>query len=517
MGEVYLARDTRLDRDVAIKVLPNDFTSDADRLARFEREARLLASLNHPNIAAIYGFEESAGTRALILEYIEGSTLADRIATERMPVDDVIAIATQVCQALDAAHERGIVHRDLKPTNIKVRSDGVVKVLDFGLAKVLDPPATSERTHSPTITSPAITRMGVILGTAAYMSPEQAKGRVTDKRSDIFAFGCVLYEMLTGKRAFEGEDVSETIAAILRGEPDWSALDERVPQRLRWLLRRCVEKERRRRMADIDDVRIELEDCLNEIGTPAVDEKQPSATRYPNRRRQAGVVVLALVAGALSTWAFLPHTALAPPSIQRVAVAVEAGYDLASAAPAVLAVSPDGRRIVYAATSGNRSSLLLRVLDRYSATVVAGSDGASVPFFSPDGEWIGFFAPGALRKVAVHGGATPLKICDVASVVAASWSGNGDIVFATAVKGDGLWRVSSGGGAPERITTPQSSTGEVQHTHPQILTDGKRVLFTVVRADTSQPAILDGNWLLAGPAPDSFRRWWRAIHTDGSS
>ena len=270
MGEVYRARDTKLNRDVAIKVLPEAFTTDPDRLARFKREAHVLAALNHPNIAAIYGFEESDGVRALVLEFVNGPTLADRIAHGRLPIDEALPIARQIAKALEAAHEQGIVHRDLKPANVKLRDDGAVKVLDFGLAKALEPAAMPNPsvTTSPTITSPALTQFGMILGTAAYMAPEQAKGRAADKRSDVWSFGCVLYEMLTGKRPFDGDDVSDTLAAVLRGEPDWQALPAETPTAIRRLLRRCLEKDRKRRLADAADARLETDDALT---SPAID------------------------------------------------------------------------------------------------------------------------------------------------------------------------------------------------------------------------------------------------------
>ena len=284
MGEVYRARDRKLGRDVALKVVPDTFALDPDRLARFQREAQVLASLNHPHIGAIYGFEDSGEIHALVLELVEGETLADRIARGLIPIDEALPIARQMAEALAAAHEQGIIHRDLKPANIKLRPDGMVKVLDFGLAKALEPAAAvnQDATISPTITSPAMTGMGVILGTAAYMSPEQTKGRAADKRSDLWAFGCVLYEMLTGKRVFEGEDVTDTLAFVITKQPEWNALPTTTPTTIRKLLRRCLEKDRKRRLADAADVRLEIDDAL---ATPATEvARDPRANQGAHRR-----------------------------------------------------------------------------------------------------------------------------------------------------------------------------------------------------------------------------------------
>src|SRR5215467_6722612 len=307
MGEVYRARDTKLNRDVALKILPEAFTLDADRIARFRREAQVLASLNHPNIAAIYGFEDSGGTHALVLELVEGPTLADRIAKGPVPLDEASPIAKQIADALEAAHEQGIIHRDLKPANIKLRDDGTVKVLDFGLAKALEPASANSPalTASPTITTPAqMTGVGMILGTAAYMSPEQAKGRPADKRSDIWAFGCVLYEMLTGKRAFDGDDVSDTLAAVLRGEPDWSALPRDTPTPLRTLLRRSLQKDRTRRLPDIGVARLEIDEAGSDgsAGAAAAPTIEPTSMRARRSLTLTAVTVAAAAVSALVVW-----------------------------------------------------------------------------------------------------------------------------------------------------------------------------------------------------------------------
>jgi len=311
MGEVYRARDTKLRRDVAIKVLPDAVAADRERLARFEREAQLLAALNHPHIAHIHGLDDSIGTPALVMELVEGPTLADRLAKGPLPLDEALPIAKQIAEALEAAHEQGIIHRDLKPANIKVRDDGTVKVLDFGLAKAFESgPVASDLSNSPTITSPAMTRLGVILGTAAYMSPEQAKGRATDKRSDIWAFGCVLYEMLAGTRAFDGEDVSETLAAVLRAEPNWAALPRDTPVLIRRLLRRALEKDRRSRLADIADARLDIDDAARDPS--AVDRASPSISRRREAAWAATVVALLLTSVALGVRVFFAPAAQAP-------------------------------------------------------------------------------------------------------------------------------------------------------------------------------------------------------------
>jgi serine/threonine-protein kinase len=483
MGEVYRARDPKLERDIAIKVLPSHVTADSERLARFEREARLLAALNHPNIAGIYGFEEFDGAQALVLEFVDGPTLADRIARGAIPIDEAFSIVRQICDALEGAHEHGIIHRDLKPANIKLRPDGTVKVLDFGLAKTLDAPSTAtDSSQSPTITSPAMTRMGVILGTAAYMSPEQAKGRAADQRSDVWACGCVLYEMLTGRRAFEGDEVSETLAAVLRSEPNWDALPKNGNAPLRRLLRHCLEKDPKRRLAHVGDIRLAIDDARDEVSGPT----SPRLTRFQIRR--PAVVVTAALFTAILLGALIVIPTDRRVLVQRVTIPLGAGRQIAGGSSPVLALSPDGRMFVYVARAG-RTQLFLRRLDQFDAIPLAGSEGASAPFFSPDGNWIGFFDGDALQKLAIDGGA-PLKICDVPSVHSASWSQDGTIIFATGFSGDGLWRVSADGGVPEQLTKPDVDKAEIHHGYPQVLSGGKRVLFTVASGDSSYPAML---------------------------
>src|SRR5882672_9733848 len=355
MGEVYRARDARLDRDVAIKILPETFAADPERVTRFQREAKVLASLNHPNIAIIHGLEHAGGAHALVMELVEGKDLAQRIARGAIPIDEALPIAKQIAEALEAAHEQGIMHRDLKPANIKVRPDGTVKVLDFGLAKAMEPAGamSSGASMSPTITTPAMTHAGVILGTAAYMSPEQAKGRAVDKRSDVWAFGCVLFEMLTGKRAFEGEDVSDTLAAVLRGEPDWDALPATTPAPIGTLLRGCLEKDRKERVPDIAVARLDIKEALAiPAGSGAASAGAPATQPRPLWRRALPVVAAAVVAGALAgaaAWTLRPPT---PPSpVTRFALALGEGQVFTVANNQSLVISPDGTRLVYVANN----------------------------------------------------------------------------------------------------------------------------------------------------------------------
>ena len=417
MGEVYRARDAKLNRDVALKVLPEVFALDPDRLARFKREAQVLASLNHPNIAAIYGFEDSspsagsgqAAVQALVLELVEGPTLADRIAQGPIPLDEALPIARQIAEALEAAHEQGIIHRDLKPANIKVRPDGTVKVLDFGLAKALEPIAapSADVTASPTITSPAMTRMGVILGTAAYMSPEQAKGRQADKRSDVWAFGAVLYEMLSGQRAFKGDDISDTLAAVLRQDIDWTALPASTPASVRRLIARCLDRDVRRRLRDIGEARIVLDDpaALAEGdagGVPALAPPQPLW------RRAIPVVLSVIVAGVLASAATVYLTpSQAPLVVTRFPFTLGEGQSLRSTGRQAVAISPDGALMAYAALP----RLYLRSMSELEARPIAepASVGGFVtsPVFSPDSRSVAFWssADQTLKKVAVGGGA----------------------------------------------------------------------------------------------------------------
>ena len=492
MGEVYRATDTNLKRQVAIKVLPASVSGDPDRLARFQREAEVLAALNHPNIAQIYGLEKSGGTIALVMELVEGPTLADRLAhgagltaqgsglkAQGLPLDEALPIAKQIADALEAAHEQGIVHRDLKPANIKVRPDGTVKVLDFGLAKLIEKGSgigdqgsgDAGATAAPTITTPAMTQAGVILGTAAYMSPEQAKGRPADKRSDIWTFGCVLYEMLTGTRPFQADDISETLAAILRADPDLNALPKSTPEGIRRLLRRCLEKDARKRCQAAGDLRVEIEDAL--AASQGLDIDEASSPPTPRFARVATLVVLAAVAGAALAggllWAFRP--AIQPSRMTRFSFSPPAPFTGTNRD--VIAISPDGASVVFAAS--NR--LYLRRMDEIEAHPIPGTDGgAQSPFFSPDGQWVGFFsgADNTLKKIATGGGAA-VTLCPAGTLAGGSWGGD-TIVFGQF--GLGILTVPSGGGKPE--VWVKTSEEEVVGS-PQILPGGNAVLFSIAK------------------------------------
>ncbi len=517
MGEVYRAVDTSLGRSVAIKVLPEEFAQDAERLARFEREARSLAALNHPNIATIHGFEETeppagpahSSVRALVMELVDGPTLADRIADGPIALDEALAIAKQIAEALEAAHEQGIIHRDLKPSNIKVRPDGTVKVLDFGLAKVLAPEPTSaaarQISQSPTITSPlAVTGAGVLLGTAAYMSPEQARGKPADKRSDIWAFGNVVYEMLTGRRAFDAGEVSDTLAWILTKEPDWSAVPAAVPASIRTLLRRCLTKDRRRRLDSAADARLEIDDAVDALArgaSPDVAGAGRPQSRWPLWIAAAGVTLAAMA--LLSAWMLTRPVAVSPAAVSRFAITLPPAQPIAlSFNDRDLALSADGTRLAY--TAGDRAQLMLRAFDQLDAQPIAGVVNARAPFLSPDGGWIGYFdrldegpttgpvvQHGALKKVP-SGGGPSIGIAQVTGASrGASWGSDDAIVFATSDTSTGLLRVRGDGGDVEVLTRP--AEGELDHYFPSVLPDARGVLFTVAHADRvdREVAVLD--------------------------
>jgi Tol biopolymer transport system component len=477
MGEVYRARDARLDRDVAIKILPEAFAADAERVARFQREAKVLASLNHPNIAIIYGLEQAEGAHALVMELVEGEDLAQRIARGAIPIDEALPIAKQIAEALEAAHEQGIMHRDLKPANIKVRPDGTVKVLDFGLAKAMDPVGSApNRSQSPTITTPAMTQAGIILGTAAYMSPEQAKGRPADKRSDIWAFGCVLYEMLTGKRAFEGEDVSDTLAAVLRGEPDWDALPATTPAPIGKLLRGCLQKDRKERVPDVAVARIEIKEALAmPAGSIAAAAAAPATQPRPLWRRALPVVAASVVASAMvgaAAWTLKPSSPLA---VTRFALALGEGQQLGSN-PQTLAISPNGTMLVYVANA----QLYLRSMSDLEARPIPGTQQNPVnPVFSPDGRSIAFFADRTIKKIAVSGG-TAVTICPAGPLFYGMTWDSGGIIFGQGAKG--IMRVSANGGQPTVLVSVRD--GELAH-GPQALPGGEWVLFTIATAATA--------------------------------
>ncbi|MEE9236055.1 MAG: protein kinase, partial [Candidatus Acidoferrales bacterium] len=475
MGEVYRARDERLNRDVAIKVLPEAFARDADRLARFQREAQLLASLNHPNIGSIYGLEEDDGISCLVLELIEGPTLAERIARGPLPLQEALKISRQMAEALEAAHDRGIIHRDLKPGNVKVTPEGMVKVLDFGLAKALEgEPAAVDVSKSPTLGAPA-SQVGILLGTAGYMSPEQAKGKPVDRRADIWAFGVVLVEMLTGKPLFEGETVSETLAAVMMREPDLSALPGDTPPPIRRLLTRCLQKDPRQRLQAIGEARIVMEDLLAGKVEEAVVPGAAAVIAQPAWRRLLpwGLLVVVAVgaATAVAFWSPWQSEPVQQPMRLRVEISPENPLyvDLGAAA----ALSPDGTKLAYVAGSGANRMLYLRTLEQYEGAPLSGTEGARSPFFSPDGQWIGFFTNNKLKKVSVAGGA-PLTLCDTQQNRGGTWGPDDTIVFAPDIT-TGLSRVPASGGTPEPITERQQ--GERSHRWPSFLPDGQHVLF----------------------------------------
>jgi serine/threonine protein kinase len=477
MGEVYRALDTTLNREVALKVLPDAFILDPDRLARFKREAQVLASLNHPNIAAIYGFQASDRVLALVLELVDGPTLADRIAQGPMALDEALPVARQIAEAVEVAHEQGIIHRDLKPANIKLRHDGAVKVLDFGLAKALEPVSATgaDVTASPTITTPAMTQMGVILDTAAYMSPEQAKGRATDKRSDVWAFGCVLYEMLTGARAFEGEDVSDTLAAVLRGEPAWTRLPDDVPAAIRTLLQRCLAKDRRQRVADLSVARYVLADAASLAvpqATPTPVVLAPAVSRWKSALPVAAVLLTAALVG-VGTWSMKPSRAV--PSVARFSLTFPEGQQPTGVSRQLFAISPDGTQLVYLANS----RLFLRSLSEFDSHAISGSEmvltGAIAnPAFSPDGRSVAFFDDGAIKRIAVSGGAA-VTICPADPPYGLTWDATG-IVFGQGSKG--IVRCSPNGGTPEHLATVKD---DEQAHGAQLLPGGNALLFTIAK------------------------------------
>ena len=477
MGDVYRGQDTRLKRDVALKLLPPSVANDPDRLLRFEREAQILAALNHPHIAGIYGVEDGDGTRALVMELVDGPTLADRLASGPIPFDEALPIARQIAEALEAAHESGIVHRDLKPANIKVRPDGTVKVLDFGLAKAVDPPAHAiSPVSTPTITSPAMTRAGTILGSAAYMAPEQARGKAVDRRADIWAFGCVLYEMLTGVAAFPGDNITDVLAAVVKSEPDWTKLPGETSPSLRRLLTRCLQKDPKVRLRDIGDARLEL-DTRDDDQARTTTLEPPGSARGGRRTAvlAAGLGILSIVLlGVLASgYGRSDRTPQAP--LHLSVTFPEASQLHLSLPRPSLAVSPDGRRIVYTANGGpEEPQLWIRDLDQFAPKPIAGTRNARMATFSPDGRWVAFFADNQLKKVPVTAGPA-VVLCDAISGYGATWTTNDEIVFALGVSasGDvGLWRVPAGGGERRRVATEFVA-------YPEALPDGRRVLVTL--------------------------------------
>ncbi|GJM43540.1 MAG: hypothetical protein DHS20C21_03820 [Gemmatimonadota bacterium] len=494
MGEVFRAVDTKLGRDVALKMLPAAFAQDAERMARFQREAQVLASLNHPNIGAIYGLEEDHGSRFLVLELIEGPTLFDRLQAGRIPQEEAFGIARQMAEAVEFAHENGVVHRDLKPANVKVMADGRVKVLDFGLAKAMEDPAlaagsgTGDPAQSPTIAptlqSPitgALTGANVILGTAAYMSPEQARGKPLDRRTDIFSFGCVFYEMLTSRRPFGGETVSDIIARILEREPDWSALPGSTPDRVRRIVQRCLEKDPRKRQRDMGDVRVALEEIEDTRVSSARVAREPEEDRVaarPSRRSVAlpwGVAALAGLVAAASF--FLPGLRSAAPAPDRVRfhVTPPPGAAMWRIAHQII-LSPDGTALLWRGRDPDGNGRLwIRELDSLESRPL-GPERLDGSFWSPDGESIGFITDGKLRTMPIRGG-DPRVICDAVASRGASW-GSEYIVFA---RGQGpIFKVPINGGTPEAVTTLDESKSETAHRFPHFLPDGETFLFVAL-------------------------------------
>jgi len=507
MGEVYRARDTKLNRDVALKVIAPAFALDAERLARFRREAQLLASLNHPHVGAIYGFEDSGETHALVLELVEGETLAARIARGPLPLDEAVALARQIAEALAAAHEQGIIHRDLKPANITITPDGTVKVLDFGLAKLTapnepnGPHVATTLSQSPTITSPMMTGIGVVLGTAAYMSPEQAKGREADKRSDIWAFSCVLYEMLTGRRPFDGDDITDVLGAVARLEPDWTALPSDVLPPVRTLLKGCLSKDRRTRVADIAVAVFILD---HQAGMAA-------GTATPPLRRGLLTSLAAWFAATTATGALLAGAAVwgltrADPRLLVVTTITTSGAEALtmSGADRDLAITPDGSRVVYRGAG----QLFVRALNQMQLTTLSGLGEPHGVFISADAQSVGFFdGLSRLARVAITGG-SPVQIgrIDGGGPRGATWGPDGTIVFATNLPATGLQRISAAGGEPTVLTTPDREGGERDHLWPEFLPGGKAILFTITYTgggiENARIAVLDlanGAWKVLLP------------------
>ena len=494
MGEVYRGRDTKLGREVAIKVLPEEFSRDKERLARFEREAKLLASLNHANIATLYGLEEWNGQQFLAMELVEGETLAEMIARGPIAIDDAIPLFIQIAEGLEAAHEKGIVHRDLKPANVKITPEGQIKILDFRLAKAfaVEQDVSAAASQSPTLTKG--TALGAIMGTPAYMSPEQARGKPIDRRTDVWAFGCCLYEALSGQKPFEGDNVTDVLAAVVGAPPDWKKLEAKVTADVLAVVGQSLEKERRQRFQHLGDVRIMLE--------RARFQPKTSVGRIAQDRFTAGAVAMVALASAVagaSLLQFLSASSSVPAEVRRASISFPEGQSQRRRLGAPFAISPSGDLLTYAAQDTEGSALFLRSINSFETRRFDGTDEADKPFFSPDGRWVGFFAAGKLKKVSVERGSVQ-TIANAPFGWGASWGDDGSIIFSPA-NHSGLLRVSSDGGSLETLTTPGVGDGSYAHVWPQHLHGSGYVLFTtwggIGDGELENAAVLDiasGEW-----------------------
>ncbi len=502
MGEVYRARDAKLGRDVALKLLPEELAADAEWSARFEREARLLAALNHPNIAAIYGVEDSGPRRALVMELVEGPTLAERLRRGRLPIDEALRIARAIAEGIEYAHERGVVHRDLKPSNIKLRPDGAVKILDLGLARTLRPAMAAAEPGQPSAKSEFMTKAGMLLGTAAYMSPEQARGKEVDGRADIFTFGGVLFEMLTGRMAFRGETATDTLSAVLKADPDWSRLPTDTPPRVRALLRRCLAKDPDRRLHDIADARIEIEEVI--AARAGLDSESAASGGAPapavraSRRQKvrwalSGVGVVALVAAVSALTGIWPPARPAAAHPRRLSIVHYEGSEVG--APAI---SPDGRRIAYPARNADGTPMLwVRDLDSFVSRPLAGTEGGHQPFWSPDSKDLGFFAGWSLKRVPADGGPVQVLFPEGWGGGGA-WAPDGTIIFSPGEQS--LLRISAAGGeAKPATTTPSEDWG---HLWPSFLPGGRRFLFTARKPSQSSEISRQGIYIGSLDSPE---------------
>jgi eukaryotic-like serine/threonine-protein kinase len=513
MGEVYRARDTRLGRNVAVKVLPEIFARDPDRVARFEREAKLLAGLNHANIAALYGLEESGGQHFLVMELVDGVTLAERIARGPIPVEETLKIAHQIAEAFEAAHEKGVIHRDLKPANVKITPEGKVKVLDFGLAKALETAPTEAISNSPTLLSAAATNGGIILGTAGYMSPEQARGHNADQRSDIFSFGCVLFEMLTGRQPFQGDTISDVIASVLAREPDLRAIPGNIHPKIEELIRRCLEKDRKRRWHSIADVRVEIEAILTDPhGLRTGREIQPRSLR----RRAVPFLITATLAALVAVILTVEVTKTRPssaPGITRFALLLpETQHLTLGTARHIIAISPDGRRIVYIADQ----ELYVRNMEEMEArSILRTGQLITTPFFSPDGRWVAFYTEGRIKKIDVAGGPV-VNLCDVGAAYGATWSSSGEIYVGQGP--NGIIKCSENGSKPQRAVMVKPGEGA---SSPQLLPDGDTLLYTLGTGEGGQiviQSLKSGERKILGEGDDArFVATGHIVYTVGST